>query len=136
MGPCLAPRGDDVVLRGEVLVAGGHGHEVAEGDLVGACEVGEVFGDRVVDGELAALLQKKDGVRSELLGDAADGIGHVGRCGLGRSDVGEAECVCVDDAVVLDDGDGSGGDAGDFEGAGGEVGDGRFCLRGELRGGR
>ena len=65
----VTPGGDDVVLRREVFVAGGHGHEVAEGDLVGAGEVGEVFGDGVVDGELAALLQEKDGVRGELLGD-------------------------------------------------------------------
>src|SRR5581483_8738792 len=129
----FAPGRDDVVLRSEVLVAGGHGHEVAEGDFVGAGEVGEVLGDGVVDGELAALLQQKDGVGGELLGDAADGIRHVRRGGPGRRDVGEAEGVRVDDALIFNDGDGGGGDAGVVQGLGGDVGDLLRGLRGELR---
>ena len=45
----VAPGGDDVVLRGEVFVAAGHSHEIAEGDFVGAGELGEVLADLVVE---------------------------------------------------------------------------------------
>jgi hypothetical protein len=82
------------------------------------------------------LLQEKDGLRGELLGDATDGIGDARGRRLGRRDVGEAEGVRVDDAIVLHDGDGGRGDAGVVDGLGGEVGDLLLGLRRELRGGR
>ena len=47
--------GHDVVLGPVVLIAGGVGENLADGDLVAAGEAGDVFADGVVEGELALL---------------------------------------------------------------------------------
>ena len=121
------PGGNGVVLGRVVLIAGGVGEEIDDLDVVRAGELGEVFADGVLQGELALLLQDEDGRRGELLGDAADGVGHGGFGGEGRRDAREAEGVGVDDVVVLHDADGGGGNAAvgeDFLREGGDFGGG------------
>ena len=58
---------------GEAGDAGGVGEDVVDGDLR-PCggSVGHVLADRVVDVELAALLEEKDAGGGELLGDGAE----------------------------------------------------------------
>ncbi len=104
--------GHDVVLRPVVLIAGGVGEELAEGDFIGAGEMGKEFGDFVVEGELALLLKKKEGGGGELLADGADAVAHRGCGGSARIEAGVAVGVEVDDAGVLDDGERGAGDAG------------------------
>ena len=71
--------GHDVVLGPVVLIAGGVGEDLADGDFVAAGEAGDVLADRVVEGELAFCLEEQDGGGGELLGDGADGVAHVRR---------------------------------------------------------
>ncbi len=105
----------DVVFGPVVLVAGGVGENLADGDFVAAGEAGDVFADRVVEGEFALLLQEQDGRGGELLGDGADGVAHVGRGGDGRIETRVAVGVGVNQLAAFDDGDGCGGDAGLLE---------------------
>ena len=49
--------GHDVVLGPVVLIAGGVGEELADGDFVAAGESGDVFADGVVEGKFALLLE-------------------------------------------------------------------------------
>ena len=82
---------------------------MADGDLIAASEAGDVFADGIVQVELALFLQHEDGGGSELLGDGADGVAHVGRGGDGRSGIRGKACkavgVGVDELAVLDDRD-------------------------------
>ena len=76
--------------------------------------------------ELALLLEKEDGGGSELLGDGADGIAHVGRGGLIRADVREAVGMRVDELAAFDDGDGCRGNSALLHDAGGDLIDAGF----------
>ena len=78
----LHHRRHQVVFGPVVLVAGSVREDLADCDFVAAREIGHVFADGIVERELALLLEKEDGRGSELLGDGADGVAHVGRGGL------------------------------------------------------
>ena len=65
--------------------------------MVSLGESGDVFGDGVVEGELALFLKEEDGGGGELLGDGADGVAHLGGGGDVRVKVGEAVGVGVDE---------------------------------------
>jgi hypothetical protein len=108
-------------LRPIVLITGGVGEELAEGDFVGAGEMGKEFGDFVVEGELVLLLKKEDGGCGELLTDGANAVAHGGSSGCARIEAGVAVGVEVEDLAVFDYGEGGTGDAGLGEGVGGEV---------------
>jgi hypothetical protein len=104
--------GHDVVLRPIVLIAGGVREELADGDFVGASEMGKEFGDFVVEGELALFLKEEDGGSGELFADGADAVAHRGSGGGAGIEAGVAVGVEVNDAGVFDDGEGGAGDAG------------------------
>ncbi len=119
------PGGDGVVLGGVVGVAAGVREEVAEGDVVGAGEIGVPAGDGVVEGELAILGEEEDAGGGELLGDGADGVVHGGGGGGRGGEAGVAVGGGVDDAAILDDAELGAGDAGlgeDLAGGGVDAG--------------
>ncbi len=129
------PGGDGVVLGRVVLITGGVGEEIDDANFRGASEFGEILADRVVERELALLLEEQNSGSGELLGDGADGVGHRG-LGLNRwIDAREAEGLGVDDLAILNDADGGRGHSGVGEDLFGEGSDFLVrCLRGELLG--
>ena len=99
-------RGHGVVLGVVVLIAGGVGEDLADGDLIAAGEAGKVFTHRIVELELALLLEHEQGGGGELLGDGADRVAHLGRGREGRATGGgqprRAVGVGVNQLAVLD----------------------------------
>jgi hypothetical protein len=67
-------------------------------------EPGEVFGDRVVEGELAVVRQEEDGRGRELLTDRGDVVAHGRRGGDRRIDARVAICLGVGELAAPDDG--------------------------------
>jgi len=120
--------GEDVVVGDEVLGVAPAGvaeqspliaeaasvvHHLAEGDGdAEVLELGNVFVDVVVEGELALCLQEQDGEGGELLGhggDVEDGLGSDGDVVI---EVGHAVAVGVDDLAVFVDAEGAAGGVG------------------------
>ena len=93
-----------------VAQAAGVVHHFAQGNcLAEVGQLGNVFVDIVVEGELALLLQQEDGERCELLGhggDVEDGLRGDGDVVV---EVGHAVAALVDDAAVLVDAEGAAG---------------------------
>ena len=116
--------GHHVVLGPVVLVAGGVGEDLADGDLVAAREAGNVFAHRVVERELALFLEEQNGGGGELLGDRPDGVAHLRRGGHGGSGAepgARAVGVGVDQLAVLDDGHRGRRNAGLLQNLGGDA---------------
>ena len=105
-------RGHYVVFGPVVLIAGGVGENLADGDFVAARESGNILAYGVIDAELALFLEQKDGGRGELLGDGTDGVAHVWRCRRRGGESGLAVGMRVDELATLDDSDGGGRDTG------------------------
>src|SRR6185437_6460862 len=96
----LLHAGWHVVLRPEILIAGGVRQDLAYRDLVAAREAGHVLRDGIVERELPFLLQEQDGRRRELLADRADSVAHVGRGRDARVELRRAIGVRVQQAAL------------------------------------
>ena len=94
-----------VVLRPEVLVAGGVREDLADRDLVAARQPGHVLADRIVDRQFALFLQEQQGGRGELLADRSDAVSHLGRRGQRRIQPRVSVGVRVGQAAIDDDRD-------------------------------
>ncbi len=87
------------------------GEKLADGDFVGASEIGEKFGDFVVEGKFILLDEGEDRGGGELLGDGAYGVASVLVSGAVRGDGGVAKGFGVDEGAVVDDRYGDAGSA-------------------------
>jgi len=128
----LQHHGHDVVLRPEILVAGCHREDLANGDVTRAREVGQPSDDFVIERELSFFGEEDQRGGGELLADRADRIAHLRRCRQLRLEVGNAVRVRVDDLAVADCGHRGAGRAGLGQDVGGGFVDAGPHVGGEL----
>jgi hypothetical protein len=128
----LPHEGRNVVLRVVVLIAGGMREELADSDVVGARQVGQVLADAVIEGEFAVLDGEQDCGGEKLLAYRADGETHGRCCGGFGIEAGIAVGLGQGYFAVLHDGDRDGGSSGFGECLGYQFVNGGCGLRGEL----
>jgi hypothetical protein len=112
----LQHEGRNIILGPVILIAGGVGEQLADGDLVAAGEIGDEAGDGIVERKFAVLREKKYGGGGKLFADGTDAVAHCGRGGRGWVDASVAVGVEIGDGSVLDDGDGGARDPGGGDG--------------------
>ena len=114
-GDGLQPVRDCVVLRTAILVPRRMRQELADGDFIGAREVGQVLRHLVVERQLAFLLQQQEARDEELLRDRTDLVAHRGVRELLRLEPCKPVGLRIDRAAVAHDGDRGAGHTGQLQ---------------------
>src|SRR3546814_3143483 len=86
-------RGEAVILRPVILEARGVAEKLADRDLIPLRDAGDVSGDRVIERELALILEQQQRGGGELLRDRSDLIGHVGARGRSEEHTSELQSL-------------------------------------------
>ena len=89
---------------------------VGVGERIGEMKDIDVLPHRIVPAHLALIHEQRHRGGRECLGTGADGEHRVGRDGIARAQLADAEVLKIDDAIIAHDGDADSGHIPELEG--------------------